>query len=53
LGQEIEIEEACEPTDIIWENRHIKDEERFNKKVIVGLIVFILLMISVVIIFFC
>ena len=46
LTEKFEISEAPEPTDIIWENRHYTDEERSNKSCIVGIIIFILLLIS-------
>jgi hypothetical protein len=31
LDHEINIKEATEPTDIIWENRHFTDEERKSR----------------------
>jgi tryptophan-rich sensory protein len=51
LGQEIEIQEASEPTDIIWENRHFTPRERTYKRVIVWSVIFLMLAISFLIIF--
>ena len=51
LGEEMEIEDASEPTDIIWENRHFTYGQRLKRAIIVIFIVCILLMISFVIIF--
>jgi len=53
LGQPLDIEEAAEPTDIIWENRHFTSFQRFKRSLIVIGCVFCLLFISFVIIFFC
>ena len=53
LGEEIDIQEASEPTDIIWENRHFTSLERFKRTIIVMLIVFLLLCVSFVVIFLC
>ena len=46
LGHEIEIKEASEPTDILWENRMYTPFERFYKKCIVFLIIFMMLYFS-------
>jgi hypothetical protein len=51
LGEEIEIQPASEPTDIIWENRSFTERERNIKKGIVSLIIIGLLMASFAIIF--
>ena len=51
LGEEIELQPASEPTDIIWENRNYTENERLFKKVIVAFIILILLSISFTIIF--
>ena len=53
LGQPLDIEEAAEPTDIIWENRHFTSFQRFRRSLIVIGCVFCLLFISFCIIFFC
>jgi len=53
LGEELEIEEASEPTDIIWENRHYTSIERFKRTLIVVAIVFMLLCGSFVVVFTC
>lgn len=46
LGQEIEIGEASEPTDILWENRMYTPWERWYKKMIVFTIIIIMLYFS-------
>jgi len=51
LGEEIELQPASEPTDIIWENRSFTERERNIKKGIVTLIIIGLLMASFAIIF--
>jgi hypothetical protein len=53
LGQSLGIEEAAEPTDIIWENRHFTAFQRFRRTLIVIGCVFVLLFISFCIIFVC
>jgi hypothetical protein len=53
LGEEIDIQEASEPTDIIWENRHFTAFERFRRALIVVFVVFLLLVGSFVVIFTC
>lgn len=40
LGQEIDMVEASEPTDIIWENRHFSSFSRFVRSIIVCFILF-------------
>jgi hypothetical protein len=51
LGEEIEIQPASEPSDIIWECRYITERTRQIKKVIVFIIIMSLLLISFFIIF--
>jgi len=53
LGEPVEIQEASEPTDIIWENRHFSAIERFKRTTIVIGIVFLLLCASFGVIFKC
>lgn len=53
LGQDIDFQDASEPTDIIWENRHFTYWERIKRTIIVCIIVFILLSISFSFIFIC
>lgn len=53
LGKEIELQEASEPTDIIWENRSITPNQRTVKRFIVYFIILIMLTISAAIIFIC
>ena len=50
---EIAIEEASEPSDIIWENRQVTDRQRLKKKIIVFLSIFLLLLTSFGLIFIC
>ena len=52
LGCKLEIEDAAEPTDIIWENRHFTPLQRFNRSLIVIGCVLVLLLISFAVIFF-
>jgi hypothetical protein len=51
LGQEIEIQAASEPTDIIWENRYFTEEERRFKSLIVSIIIALMLGLSFAIIY--
>ena len=51
LGEDLVIEETCEPTDIIWENRHFTALDRFYRGVIVFTIIFFMLSISFFIIY--
>lgn len=51
LGERLYISEAPEPTDIIWENRCYTEEQRKKKEFIVGIVIFILLLISAAFIF--
>lgn len=37
---------ASEPTDIIWEHRHFTKGQRFFKKLLVSIVIFVLLSIS-------
>lgn len=53
LGQKIEFQDAAEPTDIIWENRHFTSWDRIKRTIIVCICVFILLAISFSFIFIC
>jgi hypothetical protein len=52
LKQMIDIQEASEPTDIIWENRHWTEQQRNIKRAIVWTVILIALTISGVCIFF-
>jgi len=47
----IEIQPASEPSDIIWEHRHFTDKQRFKKSIVVGLVIFLMLAVSFVVIF--
>jgi len=53
LNGEIEIQEASEPTDIIWENRQFKPWQRTNKRLVVYFIIIVMLAISATVIFLC
>jgi hypothetical protein len=46
LGKEIEITEASEPTDILWENRMYTPFQRMYKKMIVFMVIFLMLYFS-------
>lgn len=52
LGYEIELQEASEPSDIIWENRHISQWIRFRRRVTAWVIIVIMLSISAATIFY-
>lgn len=51
LGSEIDVKQASEPTDIIWENRHFTSKARFLRTMIVAFIVFLMLCVSFFLIF--
>ena len=51
--QDLDIQEASEPTDIIWENRYFTPAQRSFKRVIVYCIILFMLTISGAIIFTC
>lgn len=53
LGEEMNIDDAAEPTDIIWENRHFTGFQRFQRSLIVIGVVFLLLLGSFTIVFLC
>ena len=46
LGEDLDIQAASEPTDIIWENRQYEPRERTFKRVIVWIIITIMLSLS-------
>jgi hypothetical protein len=52
LGVNIEIKEASEPTDIIWENRHYSAGSRNIKRFVVYIMILIMLCISAAFIFY-
>lgn len=47
----IEIQQASEPSDIIWENRHFTPADRFKKTIVVVILIFLALFISFILIF--
>jgi hypothetical protein len=49
--QEIEIQKASEPSDIIWENRHFTPTQRLKKAIIVVLTIGFALLLSFVVVF--
>jgi hypothetical protein len=53
LGGEIDLQEASEPTDIIWENRAFTPAKRTGKRVVVCFFILIMLLISATIIYIC
>ena len=50
---EIEIQPASEPTDIIWENRHITPRQRICRSIMASLVVWALLGLAFWAIFIC
>lgn len=46
LGSEIDVKQASEPSDIIWENRHFTKGARLFRTLIVSFIVFLMLCVS-------
>ena len=53
LEEKIDIQEASEPTDIIWENRQISPSWRFQRSIIVWLIIVLMILVSAAIIYVC
>ena len=53
LGEEIDVQPASEPSDIIWENRSFTERERNIKKFVVTIIILGLLVASFAVIFVC
>jgi len=53
LGKDVEFQEASEPSDIIWENRHVEKSVRFKRRLLVKFIITIMLAISFSIIYYC
>ena len=53
LGAEIDLQEASEPSDIIWENRAFSEKTRNIKRLISAVIILIMLAGSASIIYFC
>jgi len=51
LGEEIEISEAAEPTDIIWENREYSPRERSLRSCASWTVILIMLFCSFIVIF--
>jgi len=51
LGDKFEIEPATEPTNIIWENRHITTGQMVRRSIVSGIIILVLLLCSFIIIF--
>lgn len=48
LGEDIKIKEAPEPTDIIWEHRHMSATTRNIRLLAFSILVFVVLMVSFV-----
>lgn len=53
LGEDLEIKEAPEPTDIIWENREYSPAFRSSRTAFVWVIIFFMLLIAFFAIFKC
>jgi hypothetical protein len=52
-GRDIHLEEAPEPTDIIWENRETTKAQRIKAIIIQWVVMFICISISFFLIFYC
>ena len=52
MNEPLSFEEAPEPTNIIWENRHISYWNQFIRQIIVIIIIGVILLLAVVIFFF-
>ena len=52
LGEDIQVKDASEPTDIIWENRHIQQRTRHIRRLIVWIIVCFMLSCSAATIYY-
>ena len=53
LGEELDIHDTAEPTDIIWENREYSDAQRTFKTIVAWSIITVLLMCAFFTIFKC
>jgi hypothetical protein len=53
LGGDIELQEASEPTDIIWENRFFAPSTRHWKRAVTWIVILVLLAFSACVIFLC
>ena len=53
LGEELDINETAEPTDIIWENREYSDAQRTGKTIIAWCIISVMLIVAFFAIFKC
>ena len=50
---ELDIQQAPEPTDIIWEAREITPRQRFKRRLIVDFVLFLILLGSFCVVFYC
>ena len=46
MGKKVDFQKASEPTDIIWENRHVTNKIIIKRKIFVFIVIFIMLNIS-------
>jgi len=53
LGKDVEFQPASEPSDIIWENRHVEQSLRFKRRIFVKIIITLMLAASFIIIYIC
>jgi hypothetical protein len=53
LGKDVEFQQASEPSDIIWENRHVEQDVRNKRRWFVKIIITFMLAISFAIIAYC
>ncbi len=53
MNENLVFTEATEPTNIIWENRHFTDKDRFIRTIHAWLLIAVLVLISFAMIYFC
>ena len=53
LGIEIDVQEASEPSDIIWENRQYSERTRNNRRCVSLVVILIMLICSACLIYVC
>ena len=52
MGEDLFLKEATEPTNIIWENRHFTEKERWTRKIHAMLLIFLLVFASFAVIYY-
>jgi len=51
VNARIDIKQASEPSDIIWENRHVTDWDRIKRAIWTGIVIFLALGLSFIVVF--